>query len=221
MHKVSDRNFTMVYFSPFHDFLSFVMHSAAGELYTGNTCLPRFLRPSRNRHVRAELIGIFSNWPGVFNGHTRLLNFIGVVHSRAHWTCLLLSLAVFIDDVLSIFYVFYRQSVDVQPWRLHLVRFYSARDTPVTSAIPPPLFRIFLTPFSGRKDFPKLQRRPIFMYRKFATPSTPNVPRHRGSFPIPNYPETRYKSALRNAVAFLRNYPAKWSHCFACLTCLN
>ena len=86
---------------------------------------------------------------------------------------------------------------------------------------PPLLVRIFLTPFSGRKDFPKLQWRPIFMYRKFATPSTPNVPRHRGSFPIPNYPETRYKSALRNAVAFLRNYPAKWSHCFACLTCLN
>lgn len=161
MHKVSDRNFTMVYFSPFHDFLSFVMHSAAGELYTGNTCLPRFLRPSRNRHVRAELIGIFSNWPGVFNGHTRLLNFIGVVHSRAHWTCLLLSLAVFIDDVLSIFYVFYRQSVDVQPWRLHLVRFYSACDTPVTSAIPPPppgsnIFNPFLWP----KGFSKVTAAP-------------------------------------------------------------
>lgn len=222
MHKVSDRNFTMVYFSPFYDFLSFVMHSAAGELYTREHMFAKIpppfskpLRPHRNWSV------YFRIGPLYLTDTHRLLNFIRVVHSRARWT-LPIALSRRIYRRCFVYFLcilqavggrstvaFASRSILLGAWHASYLRY-------------PPV-RIFLTPSLAERIFQSYSRAGYLciVNSERLPPQTLQDTQAPSPSPFRITPETRYKSPLRNAVAFLRNYPTKWSHCFACLTCLN
>lgn len=94
--------------------LSIIRHVLGRRSSTrGNTCLPRFHHPfsfffplSRIRRPRGIDRYIFELAPVcVFNRHTRLLNFIGVVHSRARSPSIpRFGPRIYRRRVLSIFY---------------------------------------------------------------------------------------------------------------------